>query len=84
MLQSDTPMNQTESTYEQEVTWICWLWVGYGKYHLNEERYIDAKSRKDAFKKMRLKLKPNEHLNGISLIPAKEYWALNSGSNKYT
>ena len=69
-------------TQPQETSWLAAVHVDHGKYFLVEQRYIDAPTREEAASRIMAKLRPNESLNGISLIPAKEYFALNGASAK--
>lgn len=69
-----------DPTYPADTQWLTCVRVDHGKHFTVENRYVAAATRKEAITKALNALKPNEGLNGVSLIPAKEYQALNATS----
>lgn len=61
----------------QETEWVAAVRVDHGKHFTVETRYVKAETRLEAIAIQTAALLPNEALNGVSLIPAKEYMELN-------
>ncbi len=72
-----------EETYPENTQWVACVRVDHGKHSIVEERYPEAATRKEAIAKSLAALLPNEHLNGVSLIPAKQYWEINSADKHH-
>lgn len=67
---------------EVKTQWVAAVRVDHGKHFTVETRYVEAETRQQAIKKQTECLRANEALNGVSLIPAKEYMELNKESRK--
>ena len=67
-----------EKSFPEDTEWLAKVNVDHGKYFTVEDRYIPAAKRTEAIQKAMANLRKNEHLNGVSLIPAKDYLKLNS------
>ena len=70
-------MNQTNTQYPPNTSWHAYVKVDNGRYFTVESRYPKAATRNEAIQKLQDGLMPHEHLNGVSLIPAKEWLELN-------
>jgi len=77
------PADYTPPTYPKDTEWLAKVRVDHGKHFTVEDRYIRASTRLEAVHKQTTALLKNEALNGVSLIPAKEYAELNKDSKNW-
>lgn len=68
------------TTYPEDTKWLACVRVDHGKHSTVEHRYPTAGNRRDAIARATAALLPCEHLNGVSLVPADEYWKINSAN----
>jgi hypothetical protein len=57
--------------------YIAWIRTDHGHYFQVDDRIVCGADRKDAISNANRLLAHNENLNGVSLIPADEWYKLN-------
>lgn len=65
------------TAYPEDTKWLACVRVDHGRYSTVEHRYPEAPTRGEAIGKAEGNLGPRDHLNGVSLVPAKDYWDTN-------